>query len=57
MKADGLNLGGYKNCFWCYSGKPVYAAERHQLHQVFDGIWGGLGVIEEIKSPCGCIGF
>ena len=25
--------------------------------QVLDGVLGGLGVIDEIKSPCGCRGF
>ena len=25
--------------------------------QVLEGVWGGLGVFEEIKSPCGGRGF
>ena len=50
-------------CGWKYLGFVLagnrlnICGEWERWCQVLEGILGALGLIEEIKSPCGCRGF
>ena len=57
IQGSGFAVGGnIWDLFWQKKRLKIGGGGR-QWCQVLEGVWGGLGVIEEIKSPCGGRGF